>query len=151
MLKIQHMGCISSAQMSCSATYVSSIGCLRHCAVLTTHIDLESPAMQVNMADQQPWVAAGCPQEVYSSLASAFNAEQALALCKTIASTALANRKLLQADPPAYAAETDLDALTDTVQGISDGLNAAWLVLTGALVFLMHGGFAMVSLGAELA
>ena len=40
------------------------------------------------------------------------------------------------------------DSLTSTngsLGGVTEGLNTVYLVLSAALVFIMHGGFAMVS------
>lgn len=37
--------------------------------------------------------------------------------------------------------------LTDRITGIEEGVNTFFLTINGALVFIMHAGFAMVSFG----
>lgn len=43
------------------------------------------------------------------------------------------------------AATAFCDKLTTRVTGIEEGLNTFFLTIMGALVFIMHAGFAMVS------
>lgn len=74
------------------------------------------------MSDVTSWEELGCPDEdTYLSLKTNFADAQIGALCGALAVRA------------------------DSETSISDGVNSGWLVLCGALVFIMHGGFAMVS------
>ncbi len=67
----------------------------------------------------------GCSQEQYDLVFSIFDisSELAGAVCNSI---------------------TRLDALNTKLSELVYGVNSAWLINCGALVFIMHGGFAMV-------
>jgi Amt family ammonium transporter len=71
-------------------------------------------------------VLGGCTQEEFDALAQAFgdNAALATSLCAKLGEAATVAASL---------AETN------------EGLNTQFLLFAGALVFIMHGGFAMVS------
>uniref|UniRef100_A0A7S0RVR0 Ammonium transporter n=1 Tax=Chlamydomonas leiostraca TaxID=1034604 RepID=A0A7S0RVR0_9CHLO len=76
-----------------------------------------------------PWEAAGCPSEdAYDMVIKAFsNAEQVSVVCGLM---------------------TTADTASNNTSDLAYGLNSSWLVLCGALVFIMHGGFAMLCAGA---
>jgi Amt family ammonium transporter len=40
--------------------------------------------------------------------------------------------------------EEQATAMCDSLDDLKSGVNSMWLILCGALVFIMHGGFAMV-------
>jgi ammonium transporter, Amt family len=51
-------------------------------------------------------------------------------------------------DTVAADAASASEALAGSVTWLTEGLNAGYLILSGALVFIMHGGFAMLCAGA---
>ena len=75
-------------------------------------------------------MSTGCSAEVLAALTAggAFTEAQANALCSS-------------------GLVPDVSSLVDgdTLGSLKYGVNSGWLVLCGALVFIMHGGFAMVS------
>lgn len=73
---------------------------------------------------------AGCTTAQYNSLVSTLgDSALALAVC-----TSLQNMNT----PPD----------TSAMDGLKFGVNSAWLITSGALVFIMHAGFAMLCAGA---
>ncbi len=73
------------------------------------------------------------------SLASAICAAMETAVAVPVA-------RHLQDTVDLTALQETVDTLGTNLQGTMDGLNTLLLLYGGALVFLMHGGFAMVSL-----
>jgi hypothetical protein len=70
----------------------------------------------------------GCTTEQWDSLTATLSDAAATTVCSAVQSIA--------------TAESDI---TGAIQGLAAGLNCLYLVLCAALVFIMHGGFAMVS------
>lgn len=80
-------------------------------------------------------LAFSCSEDNLAALTAAgLTSDQASAICGILSSTA------------AYGDPNDLNG--GGVISIAAGIDSAWLVLCGALVFVMHGGFAMLCAGA---
>ena len=84
-------------------------------------------------------LSAGCgncsPTQLAAVTAANFTQAQVVFLCtnlltQTVNTTVLANT---------------ISGVTGSIQGLTEGLNCTYLFLCAALVFVMHGGFAMVS------
>jgi ammonium transporter, Amt family len=81
-------------------------------------------------------VACGsCTLDQTTALGAIFTTAQLEQLCTTV----------IKPGVDAYAAAS---AVTASVTGLTEGLNCLYLVLCAALVFVMHGGFAMLCAGA---
>lgn len=78
-----------------------------------------------------------CSPAELASLAKAMGAGSAKAFCERLAPVAA-----FDSAAPADAAVTDV--LGDRLSGIEEGVNTFFLTVNGALVFIMHAGFAMV-------
>lgn len=70
----------------------------------------------------------------------------ATSLCAPEELTALSS--LFKGNETAATALCDKFAGMDRIKGVEEGLNTFFLTINGALVFVMHAGFAMVSLSA---
>jgi hypothetical protein len=69
----------------------------------------------------------GCNQEQYDTVFSIFNSSVlATAVCNSISQ------------------QETVNGLRRQLSELRIGVNSAWLLICGALVFIMHGGFAMV-------
>lgn len=91
-------------------------------------------------------MATTCTSAQLSVLSTIFNSDTSGNIVKAIcSSTALQNSGV-----DIYSMNANLNGNISAIQAwqldISFGVDAGWLITCGAMVFIMHGGFAMVSL-----
>ncbi len=84
-----------------------------------------------------------CAGSQVAALAATFSSAQVSTLCTN----------LISQTAPMTTVNTlsgTVTAIAGSVGGLTEGLNCTYLFLTAALVFVMHGGFAMVSEALEV-
>jgi hypothetical protein len=89
-----------------------------------------------------------CDSGMVATLQGAgFSNVQIQALCSTIYNNALNYTSMV--NTTAYDALSAAATVQANLSDAQAGTDMGWLVITGAMVFIMHGGFAMVSANAS--
>mgnify|MGYP001807312556 CR=1 FL=1 len=92
-----------------------------------------------------------CLLAAKSALVGVANGDSlASAICAAMEAAAPVARHLQETTVDLTTLQETVDTIGLNLQGTMDGLNTLLLLYGGALVFLMHGGFAMVRLGAAV-